>query len=71
MASLSLQIGGMSCSHCQAKVERALQGVTGVYSATVDLSAGSADVETNGAVAVDQLVAAVTRAGYRASVAAQ
>ena len=71
MASLSLQISGMTCSHCQAKVERALQSVAGVTSATVDLSAGSAEVDTTGGVTGDQLVAAVTRAGYRASVAAQ
>jgi copper chaperone CopZ len=71
MASLHLQISGMSCSHCQAKVQHALQGVEGVYAASVDLTAGSADVDTSDAVSTDQLVAAVTRAGYRASVAAQ
>jgi copper chaperone CopZ len=71
MASLHLQISGMTCSHCQAKVQRALQAVDGVYSATVDLPAGAAEVDASDAVAADQLVAAVTRAGYRASVAAQ
>lgn len=71
MATLTLQIGGMTCMHCQAKVARALQDVPGVYSATVDLSAASADVETDGVVQPDQLVRAVARAGYRASLAAQ
>jgi copper chaperone CopZ len=49
------------------KVEQALRGVTGVYSAIVDLQDGEAEVDFNDdAVTTTQLVAAVERAGYTA-----
>jgi len=70
VASTMLTVSGMTCGHCQAKVERALQGVNGVYSATVDRAAGTAEVETSDAVSAGELIAAVERAGYRAAVAA-
>lgn len=72
MASMTLTVTGMTCGHCRAKVEKALQGVNGVYAATVDLPGGSAEVDFDEkSVNADALIAAVTRAGYRAAVAAQ
>lgn len=72
MASMTLTVTGMTCGHCRAKVEQALQGVNGVYAATVDLPGGSAEVDFDEkSVNADALIAAVTRAGYRAAVAAQ
>ena len=71
MASTTLSVSGMTCGHCQAKVERALQGVDGVYSATVDRTSGVAEVESSDAVSAADLIAAVERAGYRAAVPAQ
>ncbi|MFA5550627.1 MAG: heavy-metal-associated domain-containing protein [Trueperaceae bacterium] len=60
-----LKIQGMSCSHCSAAVERALQGVAGVTAVEVDLEGGSATVQ--GAAALADLVAAVTEEGYTAT----
>jgi len=37
MATVKLWVTGMHCAHCQAKVEQALKGISGVYSAVVDL----------------------------------
>jgi len=67
MANVKLKVTGMTCGHCQAKVEQALKGVGGVYSAIVDLRDGEAEVDFNDdAVTTAQLVAAVERVGYTA-----
>src|SRR3989454_11718315 len=72
MATLKLRVSGMSCGHCQAKVEQALKTTAGVYSAIVDLQAGEAEIDFNDdSVTTQQLVAAVERAGYRARLAGQ
>ncbi|HWZ28616.1 MAG TPA: heavy metal-associated domain-containing protein [Gemmatimonadales bacterium] len=69
MLSTTLSVSGMTCGHCQQKVERALRGVTGVYGAEVDQVAGTAQVEAGDGVTLDMLIAAVERAGYRAAAA--
>lgn len=70
MANVKLRVSGMSCGHCQAKVERALKGTRGVYTAVVDLSSGEADVDfEDDSVTTAHLVAAVEHAGYGAKVA--
>lgn len=70
MATLKLRLSGMTCGHCQAKVERALKGAAGVYSAIVDLQAGEAEVDFDDDTATtEQLIAAVAKAGYGAKVA--
>ena len=70
MANIKLRVNGMTCGHCQAKVERALRGTSGVYSAIVDLGSGEAEVDfEDDRVTTGQLVAAVERAGYSAKLA--
>ena len=70
MATLKLRVSGMTCGHCQAKVERALQEAGGVYTAVVDLVAGEAEVDfDDDSATTDQLIAAIERVGYRARVA--
>ncbi|MGH7671688.1 MAG: heavy-metal-associated domain-containing protein [Gemmatimonadales bacterium] len=70
MANVRLLITGMTCGHCQAKVEKALTGVRGVYSAVVDLPDGEADVDfDDDALTTDHLIGAVKQAGYGAKVA--
>lgn len=56
-------IEGMSCSHCAARVEKALHKLEGV-SAKVDLSAKAANLELAKEVSDDALRAAVEDAGY-------
>jgi copper chaperone CopZ len=70
MATLKLRVTGMTCGHCQRKVEKALQGASGVYSAVVDLTTGEAEVDFNDdSATTEQLVRAVEAAGYGAKVA--
>ncbi len=67
MANVKLLVTGMTCGHCQAKVEQALKGITGVYSAVVDLQDGEAEVDFNDdALTTQQLIAAIQKAGYGA-----
>lgn len=58
-----LDIAGMSCNHCKARVEKALNGVDGVNSVEVDLENGKAKVEGSDLDA-KALAKAVTNAGY-------
>jgi copper chaperone CopZ len=67
MANVKLRVSGMHCGNCQTKVETALKGIAGVYSAVVDLQDGEAEIDFNDdTVTTGQLVAAVERAGYGA-----
>jgi copper chaperone CopZ len=67
VANVKLWVTGMTCAHCQAKVEKALKGVTGVYSAIVDLGDGEAEVDFDDDVLTTaQLIGAVQKAGYAA-----
>jgi copper chaperone len=70
MANIKLRVTGMTCGHCQAKVEQALKSVSGVYTAIVDLPDGEAEIDfDDDSVTTEQLVAAVAKAGYRARLA--
>ncbi|OGF97778.1 MAG: hypothetical protein A3F83_15880 [Candidatus Glassbacteria bacterium RIFCSPLOWO2_12_FULL_58_11] len=70
MKELSLKIEGMACEGCASAVQNALAEATGVSSAKVDLSAKSALVRYDSAEAdPGKLIAAVVKAGYRASLA--
>jgi len=63
--SCTLDIGGMTCASCVGRVEKALRRVTGVAAAEVNLATESATVRFQPAqIGVDELTAAVTRAGY-------
>lgn len=61
--TMTLEIAGMSCAHCQARVEKALAAVAGVDSVKVDLAKGTATVEGKDLDA-KALAHAVTDAGY-------
>ncbi|MGB9920927.1 MAG: heavy metal translocating P-type ATPase [Moorellales bacterium] len=61
-----LNIAGMHCAACAARVEKALAGVPGVVRAGVNLATGKAAVSfVPGAVADEDLRRAVTEAGYQ------
>lgn len=70
MASIKLRVTGMTCGHCQSKVEKALKGTAGVYSAVVDLPLGEAEIDFEDDTASPaQIITAVERAGYGAKLA--
>ncbi|NLJ30731.1 MAG: heavy metal translocating P-type ATPase [Clostridiales bacterium] len=56
-------IHGMSCAHCQARVEQALNGIEGVQ-ARVDLNKKTATVSLSAPVGDETLKNAVEQAGY-------
>ncbi|SBW04035.1 Copper-exporting P-type ATPase A (fragment) [uncultured Alphaproteobacteria bacterium] len=67
LATVSLEIGGMSCAGCAAAVEKALKAAPGVVDARVNLALNSAEVDVADAEP-RALVAAVEAAGYTARV---
>ena len=69
--TLELDIEGMSCAACVGRVEKVLQRVPGVVSANVNLAARRAHVELAGSVPTAALVAAVQKAGFGATPAAE
>ncbi|MFK8397659.1 heavy metal translocating P-type ATPase [Pseudomonas sp. BGr12] len=64
--SLELAIDGMTCASCVGRVERALNKVPGVRTASVNLASERAHVELLGAVDAAALITAVDKAGYKA-----
>lgn len=63
LRTVNLSIGGMTCASCVARVEKKLGKLNGV-SASVNLATESARVTAPSTVSVDDLLAAVARAGY-------
>ncbi len=67
MAKLTLKVAGMTCGHCQKAVEAALAQVPGVFGAVVDLKDARAEVDyDDDAATIEELTAAVAKAGYTA-----
>nr|WP_307721847.1 heavy metal translocating P-type ATPase [Massilia sp. HP4] len=65
MNNTVLDIEGMTCASCVARVEKALRAVPGVNHASVNLATEKASVQ--GEVAAEVLAAAVRTAGYEAA----
>ncbi len=65
---VELEVSGMSCGSCAARVQRTLSRELGVADALVNYATGRATVELEpGALGGERLIEAVRRAGYRAS----
>jgi Cu+-exporting ATPase len=63
-----LDVKGMTCASCVARIEKALTKLPGVVSATVNLATERATVETlKRATPLHRLIEAVEKAGYGAS----
>ncbi|WP_341960114.1 heavy metal translocating P-type ATPase [Pseudomonas sp. RC10] len=65
--TFDLPITGMTCASCAGRVERALRKVPGVKNATVNLANERAHVEVLDKIDPANLIAAVDKAGYGAS----
>ncbi|UXU75320.1 MULTISPECIES: heavy metal translocating P-type ATPase [unclassified Paracoccus (in: a-proteobacteria)] len=61
-----LTVQGMTCASCVGRVERALTALPGVDRAQVNLVTATASVHHGPQVAPDDLIRAVTAAGYKA-----
>ena len=70
MATVTLNIDGMTCGGCVKSVTKVLNGLDGVRSATVSLENKNAQVEFDeGKIQIAQLVEAVEDAGFEARAA--
>ena len=70
MATVTLNIDGMTCGGCVKSVTKVLNGLDGVRSATVSLENKKAQVEFDeGKIQIAQLVEAVEDAGFDARAA--
>jgi len=63
MSEKTLQIKGMSCGHCAARVEKVLNSIDGVE-AKVDLISNSAKLSLSKEVSYDTLKTSVDNIGY-------
>ena len=59
-----LKVKGMSCQHCVMSVTKVLGKLEGVQNVQVDLEKGEVRFDNTKAVATDQIVKAITDAGY-------
>jgi P-type Cu+ transporter len=66
MSTVDLQIGGMTCASCVARIEKKLNRLDGV-SASVNFATETARVTFPGTVALAELVRTVEATGYTAS----
>lgn len=65
-AVYDLEIGGMTCASCAARIEKRLNGMDGV-SASVNYATEKAHVEVAPGVDADDLISEVVRSGYTAA----
>ena len=63
-------VTGMTCSACSAHVDKAVRKLEGVSEVNVNLLGGSMTVDWTGDLTTDQIIAAVDKAGYGASLPA-
>ncbi len=66
MSTVTLDVGGMTCASCAARIEKKLNRMDGV-SATVNFATEQATVDHPAAVSTDELIAAVRSTGYTAA----
>ncbi|GLR27568.1 heavy metal translocating P-type ATPase [Limnobacter litoralis] len=67
MNDYTLNIAGMTCASCVARVEKALQKVEGVQSVSVNLATEKAKIHGEGSLSAETLIQAVEKAGYTGS----
>ena len=61
-------ITGMTCAACSARVEKTVAGLDGVENVSVNLLTNSMEVNYDpNILTVDNIISAVTKAGYGAS----
>lgn len=64
-----LNIEGMHCNHCKAKVEATIKALKGIKSVEVSLESASAKVlYAEGKITPEKIAASVTESGFNASV---
>ncbi|MCX7303798.1 MAG: heavy metal translocating P-type ATPase [Hyphomicrobiales bacterium] len=67
MSHVVLDISGMTCAACGARIAKALSRIDGVADAEVNLAVERATIELDGEVTPQRLIEAVEKAGYGAT----
>ena len=65
--SVELSVGGMTCASCSRRVEKSLEKIEGVR-ASVNYATGVAFADVDPEVSNEELIAAIEKTGYTASV---
>ena len=68
---MKLQVTGMTCAACSARVEKVSKAVSGVQKAEVNLLKGTLTLEAESDAAVQQVIRNIKDAGYEASISGQ
>lgn len=69
MQDTTLQVSGMTCKSCVARVTRALEQIAGVHEVEIDLRGGLARIRHAPELTSTQLAARITDVGYPARAA--
>ena len=64
-----LKVDGMTCGHCVARVQKALDAAPGVDAAKIDLESGTAEIRFGTQTDTATLIGVVEAAGYSAQAA--
>lgn len=67
MTTTEYQVTGMTCSHCEHAVSEEVGQIPSVESVDVSAATGRLVVTSNAPVSDEQVLAAVTEAGYTAT----
>jgi copper chaperone CopZ len=68
MKKIDLKVTGMSCNHCEMRVKKALEAVKGVKTAQADYRKGTAHIEADDDVSIEELFKSINETGiYKAS----
>ena len=67
MTQIALDISGMTCAACSTRVGKVLSRIEGVSDAEVNLALERANIQIDGDVTPAQLIAAIEKAGYGAT----
>lgn len=64
LQEITLNVEGMSCSHCSGSVKKALEGISGLYDVKVDLTGKKACFKTAEQSKVALAKEAIVKAGF-------
>jgi len=65
MEQILLKIGGMGCAACSARIEKALNALSGIESASVNLTAETASISYNPRILkLQDIKGAIINTGY-------
>ena len=65
MKKIKIEVGGMTCEHCVARVNKFVKNVNGVTDVKTSLKENKSYIETNDDVSVDSIKSAIEDAGYK------